>query len=90
MSDMTINPVRQAPAHPPRDAHKRAAMAGLTPFIDALRVPPVLRPGRKEALRGIDIDQTTTWVRLHSELPPTKVWAYGGHYPGPTDRKSVV
>ncbi|WP_030373701.1 O-aminophenol oxidase PhsA [Streptomyces rimosus] len=84
MSDMTINPVRQAPAHPPRDAHKRAAMAGLTPFIDALRVPPVLRPGRKEALRGIDIDQTTTWVRLHSELPPTKVWAYDGHYPGPT------
>ncbi|MFH8404939.1 O-aminophenol oxidase PhsA [Streptomyces sp. NPDC018019] len=84
MSDMTIHPVQERPGQPPRAARKRSAMAGLTPFVDALRVPPVLRPGRKEALRGIDIDLTATWVRLHSELPPTKVWAYAGHYPGPT------
>ncbi|OKI04699.1 phenoxazinone synthase [Streptomyces sp. CB02923] len=85
MSDVTIQPVQEAPAGRPSQApHKREAAAGLTPFIDELRIPPVLRPGRKEALRGIDIDQTTTWVRLHSELPPTKVWAYEGYYPGPT------
>ncbi|MET9292682.1 O-aminophenol oxidase PhsA [Streptomyces sp. NPDC003077] len=56
----------------------------MTPFIDALRVPPTLRPGRKEALRGIEINLTATWVRLHSQLPPTKVWAYEGLFPGPT------
>ncbi|WP_436845159.1 O-aminophenol oxidase PhsA [Streptomyces sioyaensis] len=63
---------------------KREAAAGLTPFIDALRLPPTLRPGHKEARRGIDIELKTTWVRLHSQLPPTKVWAYEGHLPGPT------
>ncbi|MEV5378644.1 O-aminophenol oxidase PhsA [Streptomyces nondiastaticus] len=56
----------------------------LTPFLDALRVPPVLRPGRTEALHGIEIEQTATWVRLYSQLPPTRVWAYEGHVPGPT------
>lgn len=61
-----------------------ATAAGLTPFIDALRVPPIIKPGRAEALRGITIEQRTTWVRLHSQLPPTKVWTYEGHYPGPT------
>lgn len=59
-------------------------VAGLTPFIDALRVPPVIEPGRREAVRGITIEQRAAWARLHSELPPTKVWTYDGHYPGPT------
>lgn len=63
---------------------KRESAAELTPYTDELRVPPVLRPGRKEALNGLDIELTTTWVRLHSQLPPTKVWAYGGSFPGPT------
>ncbi|MEU1813844.1 O-aminophenol oxidase PhsA [Streptomyces roseifaciens] len=65
-------------------AGSEEAVAELTPFLDALRVPPVLRPGRTEALRGIEIEQTATWVRLHSQLPPTRVWAYEGHVPGPT------
>ncbi|ARZ70159.1 multicopper oxidase domain-containing protein [Streptomyces sp. HU2014] len=73
MTETAISPVRDG-----------EASAGLTPFLDALRVPPVLRPGRTEALAGIDIDLTATWVRLHSQLPPTRVWAYDGHFPGPT------
>ncbi|WP_242587657.1 O-aminophenol oxidase PhsA [Streptomyces sp. MST-110588] len=56
----------------------------MTPFLDALRVPPTLRPSRKDGLRGIDVNLTAAWVRLHSQLPPTKVWAYDGHFPGPT------
>ncbi|GAA2722117.1 MULTISPECIES: O-aminophenol oxidase PhsA [Streptomyces] len=63
---------------------KQEAVAELVPFLDALRVPPVLRPGRAEALRGIEIELTTTWVRLHSQLPPTRMWTYEGHFPGPT------
>lgn len=73
MTEMIVNPVGT-----PESA------AGLTPFLDALRVPPVLRPGGTEALQGIEIGLSATWVRLHSQLPPTRVWAYEGHYPGPT------
>lgn len=65
-------------------AAKQEAAAELTPFLDRLRVPPVLRPGRTEALEGIEIELTATWVRLHSQLPPTRVWTYEGHFPGPT------
>ncbi|MEU5428744.1 O-aminophenol oxidase PhsA [Streptomyces olivoreticuli] len=65
-------------------APKQDAVAELTPFLDVLRVPPVLRPGRREALEGIEVQLTATWVRLHSQLPPTRVWAYAGHFPGPT------
>ncbi|MGI5353331.1 multicopper oxidase family protein [Streptomyces sp. CA-250714] len=32
----------------------------------------------------MEIELTETWTRLHSELPPTRVWAYNGHFPGPT------
>lgn len=73
MTETTIQPVG-----------KEEAVAGLTPFLDALRIPPVLRPGREEAREGIEIELSATWVRLHSQLPPTRVWTYGGHMPGPT------
>ncbi len=84
MTDTTINPARTPADDGAERTEKREAAAGLTPFSDELRVPPVLRPGRKGARRGIDIELKTTWVRLHSQLPPTKVWAYAGHFPGPT------
>ncbi|MDJ1135892.1 multicopper oxidase domain-containing protein [Streptomyces iconiensis] len=58
----------------------------LTPYVDALRVPPVLRPVPTTDPRGtqVEIELTETWTRLHSQLPPTRVWAYNGHFPGPT------
>lgn len=57
-----------------------------TKFKDPLRIPPVLRPvptvgGGYHTLR---IRLRPARVRLHSELPPTDVWAYDGHFPGPT------
>ncbi|MEU4532088.1 multicopper oxidase domain-containing protein [Micromonospora ureilytica] len=53
----------------------------LTPFKDALRIPPVLRPHTSVIT---EITSVMTQVRLHSELPPTPMWTYQGHYPGPT------
>ncbi|MBA6437031.1 multicopper oxidase family protein [Streptomyces sp. GMR22] len=53
----------------------------LVPFADALPVPPVLRPGGTEEL---DIVLKAVTVRLHAQLPPTRVWTYDGHLPGPT------
>src|SRR3954447_18022058 len=53
----------------------------LTPFKDPLRVPPTLRPNR---IGLTDVDMVDARIRLHSQLPPTRLWTYGGHFPGPT------
>lgn len=54
--------------------------SSLTSYLDPLQVPPVLRPNRGH----LTVRMRSTWLRLHSELPPSKVWAYDGHFPGPT------
>lgn len=51
----------------------------LTPFRDPLRVPPTLRPqGTTE------IDLVASYICPHSQMPPIRLWTYGGHLPGPT------
>lgn len=59
--------------------------ADLVPFTDPLRVPPVLRP-RWSGTLGVPLTVRAqpAWVTLHSQLPRTLVWAYDGHFPGPT------
>jgi FtsP/CotA-like multicopper oxidase with cupredoxin domain len=52
---------------------------GLTKFLDPLRIPPVRKPHD-----SLEITMRATHAQLHSELPPTPVWAYDGHFPGPT------
>ncbi|APU14353.1 MULTISPECIES: multicopper oxidase family protein [Actinoalloteichus] len=63
------------------DVTRASARTELTKFRDPLRIPPVLRPEGGEL---VTVVQRATWVRLHSELPPTRVWTYDGHLPGPT------
>lgn len=53
----------------------------LTKFRDPLQIPPVLRPSPAQLLT---VRMRTVDARLHSELPPTRVWAYNGSFPGPT------
>ena len=53
----------------------------LTPFSDALRIPPTLRP---EGGSMVDVELIEAQTRLHSQLPPTRLWTYGGSFPGPT------
>ncbi len=53
----------------------------LTKFRDPLRIPPVLRPSPMQLLT---IRMRAEQVRLHSELPETRVWTYNGLFPGPT------
>ncbi|MBP2328621.1 spore coat protein A [Kibdelosporangium banguiense] len=54
--------------------------SSLTSYLDPLRVPPMLCPKRGY----LTVRMQSTWVRLHSELPLSRVWAYDGHFPGPT------
>ncbi|MEU4097203.1 multicopper oxidase domain-containing protein [Streptomyces sp. NPDC026673] len=53
----------------------------LTPFKDPLRIPPTLRPG-DEAITQVDLVESQ--IRLHSQMPATRLWTYMGHFPGPT------
>jgi FtsP/CotA-like multicopper oxidase with cupredoxin domain len=54
----------------------------LTPFKDRLRLPPVLRAADDGA--PLRVRLVPRRVRLHAELPPSEVWTYQGHLPGPT------
>ncbi|MFE7131658.1 O-aminophenol oxidase PhsA [Streptomyces sp. NPDC057638] len=62
---------------------ERAGARELTPFVDPLTVPPVLRPGTDPG-RETEIALRPAWVRMHSQLPPTLMWGYEGMVPGPT------
>jgi len=53
----------------------------LAPFKDPLRIPAILEPS---ADRMNDVDMVNATIRLHSQLPPTHMWTYAGHFPGPT------
>lgn len=52
----------------------------LKPFVDTLPLPSVLRADGKP----LRIDMREAEQRLHRDLPPTRVWTYGGCMPGPT------
>ena len=53
----------------------------LAPFVDALPIPPTLRA---EAGKTLHVRMAQSSQKLHRDLPPTTLWTYGGHYPGPT------
>lgn len=70
--------------HPMGDASRMPGLvdpANLAPFVDALPLPPVLHAEHGKPLH-IRMAQTTQ--KLHRDLPPTPLWTYGRHYPGPT------
>jgi spore coat protein A, manganese oxidase len=52
----------------------------LTPFVDPLPLLPAAKPaGHKYRMVMREIR-----TKLHRDLPPTRLWAYGGSVPGPT------
>jgi spore coat protein A, manganese oxidase len=55
--------------------------AGLAQFVDALPLPPVLRPHWRSVT---NISMLPCEQKLHRDLPPTPLWGYNGIYPGPT------
>jgi spore coat protein A, manganese oxidase len=64
----------------------------LARFVDALPIPPVLAPDGtrpdpddpRASLPFYRVAMRETEVKFHRDLPPTRVWAYGGAVPGPT------
>jgi len=64
----------------------------LTPFVDPLPIPPLARAegtrtnpeSPKESLPLYRIAMRELRVKVHRDLPPTRMWAFGGSFPGPT------
>jgi spore coat protein A len=56
---------------------------GLTPFVDALPIPPALAPTgtRPDGVLQYTVEVVAASQQLHSELPNTDVWTYNGAYP---------
>lgn len=72
------------PAEPPKET-ATPAPDKVTRYVDALPMPTVLKPTSTDG--GVDfyeISASEVQQHLHSELPKTTVWGYGGAYPGAT------
>lgn len=61
-----------------------SAFAGLTPFVDPLRIPPVLKPGKVKKVDTYTMTMKAGSVKCHRDLPPTAILGYEGIFPGPT------
>lgn len=65
-------------------ASSASASGKLEPYIDPLPIPPRHTPHGKRGdailyrVRMMEFERP-----LHSQLPPTRLWGYEGHYPGP-------
>src|ERR1700723_1958253 len=64
----------------------------LTPFVDRLPVPTILRPtGTRphpdhpgQQIPYYRVAMRETREKVHRDLPPTRMWSFGGSFPGPT------
>jgi spore coat protein A len=61
----------------------------LVPFVDPLPIPPVARPVGSKIVNGkavplYRIGMREARIKVHRDLPPTRLWTYGSSFPGPT------
>jgi spore coat protein A len=56
----------------------------LTPFVDALRIPPVLTPVLRGKTECYTVTMKAGLAKVHRDLPLTVIWGFDGLYPGPT------
>ncbi len=64
----------------------------LARFVDALPIPGVLEPAEFRAdpedaqiqIAYYRVSMKEAEIRVHRDLPPTRIWGYGGGMPGPT------
>jgi spore coat protein A, manganese oxidase len=55
----------------------------LTPYVDALPVPSVIRPAQHPG-STVQVHMREFHHNVHRDLPPTRIWGYNGTWPGPT------
>jgi spore coat protein A len=82
-----------------QDVHRRGVIARpllvpdkLEKFVDALPIPPLAKPhgqrpspeDAKVLLPQHRMAMRSLGHKVHRDMKPTQMWAYGGHFPGPT------
>ncbi len=75
-----IRGAAQAPGKMASPEPVRSGVA-LAPYVDALPVPPLIRP---RSHTPIEIQMCQFRQKVHRDLPPTILWGYNGLWPGPT------
>ena len=62
------------------------ADCGLTPFVEALPIPPVLQPtgSRADGVPQYTVSVEEAVQNVHPDLPDTTVWTYNGAWPAST------
>ena len=73
----------------PRSVRPPLHPDALARFVDALPIPPVMRGEERASEAGeprvhFRIAMRETTLRVHRDVPPARVWGYGGLVPGPT------
>ena len=72
----------QMSASAPREFPNAALSMG---FIDALPIPVRLNPEQRHKDSAVyRVRMRESMQKMHSSLPPTRIWGYEGQYPGPT------
>lgn len=56
----------------------------LTPFVDPLRIPPVLTPTVRGKTQFYTLTMQAGFAKLHRDLPRSVVWGFNGQFPGGT------
>jgi spore coat protein A len=81
----------QASAAPAQPARPWLQPERLARFVDPLPIPPILRaaelranPRDRKPYGYSKIEMRPADVRIHRDLPPSRMWSYGGSVPGPT------
>lgn len=80
------------PGVPSRKVPPTVDVEKLAKFVDPLPIPPVaeaigMRPNpdnRKEKLPYYRVPMRAASVKVHRDLPESRMWGYGGSVPGPT------
>src|SRR5688572_7037764 len=75
---------RRALAHP--DMAPAFPSPPLAPFVDPLKIPPVLKPRRVGKVDTYTIAMKPGVTRCHRDLPDTNILGFNGLFPGPTIR----
>jgi spore coat protein A len=63
------------------DVTTSGGLPRLASYVDALPIPPVIRPVNGNPL---DIRMKPFRQQIHRDLPPTHLWGYNSSWPGPT------
>jgi spore coat protein A, manganese oxidase len=91
-STMTFAALGLEPALPQTSAPPQLDPTTLTPFVDPLPIPPVARPAGQRTSPEDGHTQipyhrmplNESRVRVHRDLPPTRMWTIGDSFPGTT------